>query len=357
MASYHCSVKVGSKGKAGPHASYISREGKYENTRSNEKLEHVESGNMPKWAEKDPAQFWQAADQYERANGATYREIEVALPREMTPDQRVELVRDMVGQELGDKHAYTWAIHNPAASLEGGEQPHAHIMYSERTIDAIDRDPEQYFKRYNAKNPDKGGCRKDSAGTEERLQATRQRWAQVQNLHLEQHGHEARVDHRSLKDQGIERTPEPHFGPGRIQRMTAMQDVELVAVLERRAAEGEKERAVAELGKTIIDLSGDLGAAKAERDRRQAMPAPDQVQAGMEAARAQFQAYKLAEAGKQQAREAFERFKAEQQAADLGRELAAQKAAQELARQRQEAEHKQEAQKHERNKSGPGWSR
>ena len=357
MASYHCSVKVGSKGKAGPHASYISREGKYENTRSNEKLEHVESGNMPKWAEKDPAQFWQAADQYERANGATYREIEVALPREMTPDQRVELVRDMVWQELGGKHAYTWAIHNPAASLEGGEQPHAHIMYSERTIDAIDRDPEQYFKRYNAKNPDKGGCRKDSAGTEERLQATRQRWAQVQNLHLEQHGHEARVDHRSLKDQGIERTPEPHFGPGRIQRMTAMHDVELAAVLERRAAEGEKERTGVELGKTIIDLSGDLVAAKAERDRRQAMPAPDQVKAGMEAARAQFQAHKLAEAGKQQAREAFERFKAEQQAADLGRELAAQKAAQELARQRQEAEHKQEAQKHGRNKSGPGWSR
>ena len=358
MASYHCSVKVGSKGKAGPHASYISREGKYENTRSNEKLEHVESGHMPKWAEKDPAQFWQAADQHERANGATYREIEVALPREMTPEQRVELVRDMVRQELGGKHAYTWAIHNPAASLEGGEQPHAHIMYSERTIDGIDRDPEQYFKRYNAKKPEKGGCRKDSAGTEERLQATRERWAQVQNLHLEQHGHEARVDHRSLKAQGIERTPEPHFGPGRIQRMTVMQDVELAAVLERRAAEGEKERAAVELGKTIIDLSGDLGAAKAERDRRQAMPAPDQVRAGMEAARAQFQAHKLAEAGKQQAREAFERFKAEQQAADLGREQAAQKAAQELARQRQEAEHKQEAEKkHGRDNNGPSWSR
>lgn len=358
MASYHCSVKVGSKGKAGPHASYISREGKYENTRSNEKLEHVESGQMPKWAENDPAQFWQAADQHERANGATYREIEVALPREMTPEQRVELVRDMVGQELGGKHAYTWAIHNPVASLEGGEQPHAHIMYSERTIDGIDRDPEQYFKRYNAKNPEKGGCRKDSAGTEERLLATRERWAQVQNLHLEQHGHEARVDHRSLKDQGIERTPEPHFGPGRVQRMTAMQDVELVAVLERRAAEGEKERAAAELGKTIIDLSGDLGAAKAERDRRQAMPAPDQVRAGIEAARAQFQTHKLAEAGKQQAREAFERFKAEQQAAELGREQAAQKAAQELARQRQAAEHKQETgKKHGPDNDGPSWSR
>ncbi|MCE3601999.1 MobA/MobL family protein [Massilia sp. P8910] len=269
MASYHCSVKVGAKGKAGPHASYISREGKYEKTRSNEKLEHVESGNMPKWAEKDPAQFWQSADQHERANGATYREIEVALPREMTPEQRVELVRDMVGQELGDKHAYTWAIHNPPASLEGGEQPHAHIMYSERTIDGIDRDPEQYFKRYNAKNTEKGGCRKDSAGTEERLLATRERWADVQNLHLERHGLNARVDHRSLKDQGTDRTPEPHFGPGRIQRMTATQDAELAAVLERRAAEGAKDRADAELGRSIIDLSGDLSAAKADRTRQQ----------------------------------------------------------------------------------------
>jgi hypothetical protein len=286
MASYHCSVKVGSKGKAGPHASYISREGKYEKTRSNEKLEHVESGNMPKWAEKDPAQFWQAADQHERANGATYREIEVALPRELTPAQRVELVRDMVGQELGDKHAFTWAIHNPVASLEGREQPHAHIMYSERTIDGIDRDPEQYFKRYNAKNPEKGGCRKDSAGTEERLQETRERWAKVQNLHLEQHGHEARVDHRSLKDQGIERTPEPHFGPGRIQRMTAMQDVELTAVLERRAAEGEKERAAAELGKSIIDLSGDLRAAIAERRQVEMAKLQAEVYARQQAAQA-----------------------------------------------------------------------
>lgn len=268
MASYHCEVKVGAKGKAGPHSSYISREGKYAKSLSVEKLEHVESCNMPSWAVSDPAQFWQAADQNERANGATYREIEVALPREMTPWQRVELVRDMVAQELGDKHAYTWAIHNPEAAIEGGEQPHAHIMYSERTIDGIDRDPEQYFKRYNAKNPEKGGCRKDSAGTVERLLATRERWANVQNLHLERYGYADRVDHRSLKDQGIDRTPEPHFGPGRVGRMKAKQDAELAAVLERRAAEAAKECADAELGETIIDLSGDLSAAKAERTRQ-----------------------------------------------------------------------------------------
>lgn len=48
---------------------------------------------MLKWAEHAPAYFWKAADEFERVNGATYREIEIALPRELTPDQRRELVR------------------------------------------------------------------------------------------------------------------------------------------------------------------------------------------------------------------------------------------------------------------------
>ncbi len=41
-----------------------------------------------------PSHFWQAADQFERANGSTYRELEIALPRELTPEQRLELVQD-----------------------------------------------------------------------------------------------------------------------------------------------------------------------------------------------------------------------------------------------------------------------
>lgn len=265
MASYHCTVKVGGKGKAASHSAYISREGKYSGSARYEDLEATAYGNMPKWAEHNSAHFWAAADEHERANGATYREIEVALPRELTPEQRRELVEDFIDRELGGKHAYQWAIHTPTAALEGDEQPHAHIMYSERTIDGIDRDPEQYFKRYNSKAPAKGGCRKDSAGTEERLQATRKLWADVQNAHLERHGHEARVDHRSLKEQGIDREPEQHLGGAGV-RALAQQDI--AALLTRRAAEGQHERAQREvLG--LIDLSGDLAAAKADRDRQQ----------------------------------------------------------------------------------------
>lgn len=266
MASYHCSVKVGSKGLAGPHALYIAREGKYSEAKQKSRREDLECkshGNMPNWATKKPNLFWQAADEHERANGATYREIEIALPRELTPDQRRALVEDFVRQEIGMHHAYQWAIHIPRAALEKGEQPHAHIMYSERTTDGIERDPEQYFKRYNAKTPGKGGCKKDSAGTPERLQATRERVATLTNVHLVRAGHATTIDHRSLKAQGIDRLPEKHIGPVTVRQMAAL---EISALLERRSAEGELQSACREL--SAIDISGDLKTAVAELDEK-----------------------------------------------------------------------------------------
>lgn len=297
MASYHCTVKVGGKGKAASHSAYISREGKYSGRERYEDLESTAYGNMPKWAAHNPAHFWNAADEHERANGATYREIEVALPRELDPTQRRALVEDFIAQEIGDKHAYQWAIHTPNAALEKGEQPHAHIMYSERTRDGLDRDPAQYFKRYNTKAPEKGGCRKDSAGTEERLQATRQRWADVQNLHLERHGHEARVDHRSLKAQGIERRPEKHIGASRVKDMPE----------------------------------------QAEQARQQ--------DAAREFARQAAAQFKAEQAARDFAKNAAEQFKAE---------MAAKAQAEQT---RQQAEFERQQPKKERGNDGPGWSR
>lgn len=269
MASFHCSAKIGAKGSGGSHSDYITREGKYSKEKAGryEDLEATESGNMPEWAVDNPAYFWRAADEYERANGSAYRELVVALPRELTPDQRRELVEDFVKQELGERHAYQWAIHTPKASLEGGEQPHAHIMYSERIRDEHERDPADYFKRANKKNPEKGGCVKASGGKKPaelkaELVATRERWANVQNAHLERHGHPDRVTHLSLKDQGIDRQPERHIGAKGVQRMAG---ADISALLERRAAEGQLERANKAVG--LIDLSGDITKAKADRDQ------------------------------------------------------------------------------------------
>lgn len=220
MAIGRLSVGVGKKGKASPHAKYIAREGKYAklmkdkedlNYKGKEELEYRGHGNMPKWAEHNPNYFWQMADEHERKNGSTYREHVIALPRELDVNERHELIKDWIAQEIGEKHAYQYAIHNPPA-LDGDEQPHAHIMFSERTIDNVERDPDQYFKRYNSKNPEKGGAKKAntpkmSAERKEELKAMRDRWEKICNAHLEQGFHSERISMKSLKEQGIQREP------------------------------------------------------------------------------------------------------------------------------------------------------
>jgi hypothetical protein len=248
MASYHLTAKIGTKGKAAPHAAYISRTDKYSEGKRYEDIEATGYGNMPAWAVHNPAYFWKAADQHERANGSTYREIEIALPRELTKDQRLELVQDFINQEIGKAHAYQFAIHNPKATIDKGEQPHAHIMYSERIIDGIERNPEQYFKRYNAKNREKGGAKKHSGGKradelKAELIATRERWATIQNQHLKKHGHSDQVTHLSLEDQGINRTPEKHIGI----KAYKMKPTDKTALVERRAITKEQTTAVSEL--------------------------------------------------------------------------------------------------------------
>jgi len=71
---------------------------------------------MPIWAASNPQDFWLAADAYERKNGTAYREMEIALPRELLPEQRRQLVRNWVRQELGTTHAYVWVLHVPRAA-------------------------------------------------------------------------------------------------------------------------------------------------------------------------------------------------------------------------------------------------
>ena len=343
MASYHCTVKVGGAGKGAAHSAYIAREGKYEamlERGAGEKLEHVEHGNMPDWAKDRPLNFWEAADVYERKNGSVYREFELALPRELSPEQRRELVQDFVRREIGDRHTYTFAIHCPRASLAGGEQPHAHIMWSERTRDSIERDPEQYFKRANKAAPEKGGCLKSNrfsggkTGDERRLaiQGVRANWAAVQNSHLERAGHTARVDHRSLKTQGIERQPERHFGARQVKAMPAQEVADLLAA---RVAEGRREQAQREVSR--FDLSGDLEKAKAER---QQAPARAELEKLAESFKANYAATQVLEKAAQEFKANYaaeERALRERQAAqqkhDLLIQVEKEQKAQELEKQ------------------------
>lgn len=212
MAIGRISIKTGSKGKGKSHADYILRRDKYKTHSSkSEKLEHTDHGNLPNWANNDPSFFWQMADEHERKNGSVYREHILTLPRELNEQQRLELVRDWIAQEIGDKHPYTFAIHNPLA-LDGKEQPHAHLMICERELDGIERGADTFFKRYNSKDPSKGGAKKSNTGLDRdtrkaMLKDQRQRWGDLVNKQLEKANSKSRVDMRNWKERGLDEKP------------------------------------------------------------------------------------------------------------------------------------------------------
>lgn len=224
MATYHLQVKTGKRGQAAAHSAYISRSGKHSKSDKVHDLLTTGSGNMPSWAHGDPRTFWRAADKYERANGSTYREYELALPAELTLSQNLELVQEFL-QEVVGQRPFEFAIHAPNAALGSVPQPHAHVMTSGRTADHIERSAEQHFRRYNPQTPELGGCKKDSGGQHRgqmkaALVATRESWADMQNKHLKMHGHDMRVDHRSLREQGLDRQPERHLGQAKVNLMS-----------------------------------------------------------------------------------------------------------------------------------------
>ncbi len=233
MASFHLSIKSGKKGRAAHHAAYIAREGKHSRDEEASDLKASNSGNLPDWADGKPLAFWKMADKHERANGAAYREYEIALPTELSIEQNTQLVEDFINKVVGKK-PYQSAIHVPTAAIGGVAQPHAHIMVSDRLPDGIDRLAEQHFRRYNSANPEAGGCKKDSGGKNrlemrEQTLSMREDWANLQNAHLTKHGHDERVDHRSHKVRGIDRNPERHLGHVDIKNMSDEELQELKA--------------------------------------------------------------------------------------------------------------------------------
>lgn len=207
MAIYHLSVKNGVNESSGGtrganHHAYINREDKYKNR---EDLETKHSGNLPNWA-IDAKHFWASADRYERKNGRVYKELEISLPRELNEEQREKLVKEFIEQHFGTSYTYSYAIHNPLAS-DGEHNPHVHIMFCERKLDGIDRTEQQHFKRYNADCPEKGGAQKDRFfNARNYVYQVRFEWANHVNDFCEKLGIDARIDHRSYKDQGIDLT-------------------------------------------------------------------------------------------------------------------------------------------------------
>lgn len=261
MAIYHLNYKSGSRagGQSGAaKLAYLTRSGKYE--AGVDQVLYVEHAHYPTYA-SSAEEFWKGADEHERVNGRLFVEVEVALPRELDLEQQKELAREMAEwlsyktptreQDAASPGPlpYTIALHRG----HEGENPHAHILLNERPTDGVQRTMEATFKRVNAAHPERGGAPKSlTYHRPEVVKEIRQEWEIRANTALERAGHEARIDHRSYKEQGIEQEPGVHLG----HRVSAMERVgvqtergdELRAIVERnrereREREAEAERA------------------------------------------------------------------------------------------------------------------
>ena len=237
MAIYNLSASVGTRAKdqsAAAKYDYITRGGKYAEDAA--EVERVAGGNMPAWAQDNPRYYWQAADAGERANGSLFREVQFALPQELSRRERLELA-ERFARELttgAERLPYTLAVHR-------GEDvnPHAHLLISERVHDGNERSAETWFRRFNRQAPERGGARKTRALQPPRglqshdwLATTRGAWERQANEALERSGSQERIDRRSwsirredaLKEGDLEeaarcsRIPNVHRGPRRRRR-------------------------------------------------------------------------------------------------------------------------------------------
>ena len=156
------------------------------------------------WA-TDRSSLWNLAESAEaRKNARVAREYLVALPVELSPQQRVGLVKGF-SQELSDRYGFAVdvAIHAPREFP--GSDPrnfHAHLLTTTREVTT---------EGLGAKTTlDMNDSRRHALGLEpaiNELLHARARWGAAANEALQAAQISARVDHRSLEAQGIDREP------------------------------------------------------------------------------------------------------------------------------------------------------
>src|SRR6476646_46327 len=171
MALFHVHADVISKGKAvggsAGFAQYITRtdgqairhahDGGREGHPAKDDLVERGDGGLPAWA-KDGLYFFQMADRYSHKNAVIARVYDIAVPRELNPEERLALAAD-IRATFFERFPRVYAIHNPRDGQQR-EHPHMHLMFSERrAVDAIVRGPTQYFKYAagQARDPATGG--------------------------------------------------------------------------------------------------------------------------------------------------------------------------------------------------------
>lgn len=158
-------------------------------------------------------------------------EVNISLPTEMTDEQKKALAVDFCNENFVKKGM----IADIAFHKLDSDNPHFHVMLTTRSLTPDGSGFGQKVREWNSK---------------EQLQEWRKSWADTTNEHLQKAGIDARIDHRSLKDQkaeldalpsstieqqaqaiSLDRPPTIHRGhsgnPERQKRFDALQEVKV----------------------------------------------------------------------------------------------------------------------------------
>jgi Ti-type conjugative transfer relaxase TraA len=242
MAIYHLAAQVISRGagRNAVNAAAYRRGASMYDGRTGETFSYVQKRDVlhseiaipegaPSWAQallerhtQEPVaaseELWNRVEANEkRMDAQLAREIEIALPAELSLEENIGLARLFVTEQLASRgFAADWSIHQGANG-----NIHAHIMLTIRRL------TEQGVgaKREALRDPQTGEALRDKRGRilyafgnpwggKADLLALREQWADYANLHLARAGHDARIDHRSHEVRSIDVTPTVHKGTG-----------------------------------------------------------------------------------------------------------------------------------------------
>lgn len=192
---------------------------------------------------RDRSRLWNAAEKAERmSNSRVAREYQVALPAELSAELRVALARAF-SREIADRYnvAVDLAIHAPRP---GGDARnfHAHLLATTREVTPDGLGPKTGLDMI-------GGVRSELGlpPSRQEFRTLRARWAELSNEALREANVAARVDHRSLEAQGIDREPRPRLPWGAFVAERAGKRSELAESIRER----HRQRFAARKAKTV----------------------------------------------------------------------------------------------------------
>ena len=173
----------------------------------------------------DRAVLWNSVEQIEKAkNSQLAREVEVALPKELSAEKNIALVREYVRQHFVEHGMCAdVAIHDT-----GEGNPHAHIMLTMRPFNDDGswgaKSKKEYIlnkngERIKLKSGEYKSRKVNAVDWNEQTKAEEWRsgWADCVNKYLESENVTERVDHRSYERQGIDQIPTVHLGTAAFQ--------------------------------------------------------------------------------------------------------------------------------------------